>query len=160
MTGYDANTIDDIGSGLSTWRVWTMLASNDIKQRYRRSSLGQFWLTLSMAILVLGMGVLPIRTYSSGMMLRPAFGVSTAVKPDIIILDEIICAGDAAFVEKARVRITGLIKDAAILVLATHDDATLRQFCTVAVWMDSGRVAAAGDIESVLAQYYSEVDKG
>jgi homopolymeric O-antigen transport system ATP-binding protein len=99
---------------------------------------------------------LPVRTYSAGMMLRLAFAVSTATRPDIIILDEMISAGDAAFVEKARMRIAVLIKHASILVLATHDDATLRQFCTVAVWMNSGRVVATGDIDSVLARYHSE----
>jgi lipopolysaccharide transport system permease protein len=57
MAGYYVSTINDIGSGISNWRIWTMLALNDIKQRYRRSMLGQFWLTLSMAILVFGMGV-------------------------------------------------------------------------------------------------------
>ena len=101
---------------------------------------------------------LPIRTYSAGMMLRLAFAVSTATRPEIIILDEMITAGDAIFVEKARARIANLIKHAAILVLATHDDATLRRFCTVAVWMDSGRVAATGDIDSVLARYHSEIE--
>ena len=102
---------------------------------------------------------LPIRTYSAGMMLRLAFAVSTAVKPDIIILDEMVSAGDAAFMEKARARLTELIKHASILVLATHDDGTLKQLCTVAVWMNAGRMAAVGDIDSVLAQYHSEVEK-
>ena len=99
---------------------------------------------------------LPVRTYSAGMMLRLAFAVSTAVKPDIIILDEMITAGDAAFVEKARTRLSKLIKEASILVLATHDDITLRRFCTIAVWMNSGRVAAMGDIDTVLAEYHSD----
>jgi homopolymeric O-antigen transport system permease protein len=57
MTGYYVNALNDIRSAGSSWRVWTMLASNDIKQRYRRSALGQFWLTLSMAILIFGMGI-------------------------------------------------------------------------------------------------------
>jgi ABC-2 type transport system ATP-binding protein/lipopolysaccharide transport system ATP-binding protein len=102
---------------------------------------------------------LPIRTYSAGMMLRLSFAVSTAVKPDIIILDEMVSVGDAAFVEKARARITGLIEKASILVLATHDDALLRQFCPVAVWMNSGRIVAIGGTDSVLAQYHSEIGK-
>lgn len=102
---------------------------------------------------------LPIRTYSAGMMLRLSFGVSTAVKPDIVIMDEIINAGDAAFMEKARLRLSGLINRAAIFVLATHDDATLRQFCPTVVWMKAGRVAAIGDAASVLAQYHSEAEK-
>jgi lipopolysaccharide transport system permease protein len=60
----------DIISGISSWRIWTMLASNDIRQRYRRSTLGQFWLTLSMATLIFGMGAVyailfntEVRTY-------------------------------------------------------------------------------------------------
>lgn len=102
---------------------------------------------------------LPIRTYSAGMMLRLSFAVSTAIQPDIMIFDEMINAGDAAFMDKARIRIATLINQASILVLATHDDATLRQFCPVVVWMDSGRIAAVGDTDSVLAQYHAEVEK-
>lgn len=101
---------------------------------------------------------LPIRTYSSGMMLRLSFAVSTAVKPDIIILDEMITAGDAAFLDKARTRITDLIERASILILATHDDATLRQFCPTVIWMRSGRIAAKGDADAVLAEYHAETE--
>ena len=57
MASYSVDALGDIKSGITAWRIWTMLASNDIKQRYRRSALGQFWLTLSMAILIFGMGV-------------------------------------------------------------------------------------------------------
>ena len=56
MSGYYATAVKDVSSGLAAWRIWTMLASNDIKQRYRRSTLGQFWLTLSMAIMIFSMG--------------------------------------------------------------------------------------------------------
>ena len=101
---------------------------------------------------------LPIRTYSTGMMLRLSFAVSTAVKPDIIILDEMITAGDSAFLEKARTRITNLIEKASILILATHDDATLRQFCPTVIWMRSGRIAAKGDADAVLAEYHTEIE--
>lgn len=56
MPGHYVAAVKDIKSGIETWRIWTMLASTDIKQRYRRSVLGQFWLTLSMAIMIFGMG--------------------------------------------------------------------------------------------------------
>jgi len=56
MSGYYATAVKDVSSGLAAWRIWTMLASNDIKQRYRRSTLGQFWLTLSMATMIFSMG--------------------------------------------------------------------------------------------------------
>jgi ABC-2 type transport system ATP-binding protein/lipopolysaccharide transport system ATP-binding protein len=100
---------------------------------------------------------LPIRTYSAGMMLRLSFAISTAVRPDIIILDEMISVGDAAFVTKARARITNLIQNASILVLATHDDNLLQEFCQTAIWMDYGRVVSMGDTDAVLAHYHSEI---
>ena len=100
---------------------------------------------------------LPIRTYSAGMMLRLSFAISTAVRPDIIILDEMISVGDAAFVTKARARISDLIQNASILVLATHDDNLLQEFCQTAIWINYGRVASMGDTETVLAHYHSEI---
>ncbi len=102
---------------------------------------------------------LPIRTYSAGMMLRLSFAISTAVKPEIIILDEMISVGDAAFITKARARITNLIQNASILVLATHDDNLLQEFCQTAIWMNYGHVASMGDTETVLAHYHSEIGK-
>src|SRR5581483_8411995 len=57
MTRYYADAHDDMRTEIASWRIWTMLASNDIKMRYRRSALGQFWVTLSMAIMIFGMGV-------------------------------------------------------------------------------------------------------
>lgn len=56
MFEYYVTATKDIATGVRAWRIWTMLASNDIKQRYRRSTLGQFWLTLSMGVMILGMG--------------------------------------------------------------------------------------------------------
>ena len=102
---------------------------------------------------------LPIRTYSAGMMLRLSFAVSTAVKPDIIILDEMIGASDLAFIAKARARITNLIENASIFVLASHDGSLLRKLCRTTIWMNYGRVASMGDTELVLVQYDSEIGK-
>ncbi len=99
---------------------------------------------------------LPIRTYSTGMVLRLAFAISTAVGPEILILDEMIGAGDAAFVEKAQARIQKLIKHASIMVLATHDDALVKKLCPTSVWLKGGRLMAAGETESVLNKYHSD----
>jgi ABC-type polysaccharide/polyol phosphate transport system ATPase subunit len=100
---------------------------------------------------------LPIRTYSAGMLLRLAFGVSTAVKPDIIILDEMISAGDAGFMEKAQRRLERLIENASIMVLASHDEALVRKLCPTAVWLHSGRLMARGGTDEVLAQYRASI---
>jgi ABC-type polysaccharide/polyol phosphate transport system ATPase subunit len=98
---------------------------------------------------------LPIRTYSAGMHLRLAFAVTTSVYPDIVILDEMISAGDASFIEKAQRRIQNLIEKASILVLASHDENLVRQLCRTAIWMHAGRVMAMGKTDEVLAKYGS-----
>jgi ABC-type polysaccharide/polyol phosphate transport system ATPase subunit len=102
---------------------------------------------------------LPIRTYSAGMLLRLAFGVSTAVKPDILVLDEMISAGDAGFMGKAQRRLEQLIKNASIMVLASHDEALVRTLCPTAVWLHAGRLMAKGGTDEVLAQYRASIGR-
>jgi ABC-type polysaccharide/polyol phosphate transport system ATPase subunit len=81
---------------------------------------------------------LPMRTYSAGMFARLAFGVSTAAHNDILLIDEGIGAGDAGFQKKARERIEGLFDRTPIVVLASHSEALIDQFCTRRVEMDHG----------------------
>ena len=99
---------------------------------------------------------LPIRTYSSGMLLRLAFGVSTAVDPDIVILDEIIGVGDAAFAERAERRLQKLISSANILFLASHDNEAIKRFCNRAIWLKGGNLMMDGEPETVLAAYAAD----
>ena len=96
---------------------------------------------------------LPVRTYSAGMLMRLTFAVSTCIKPEILLMDEWLSVGDAAFVEKAERRIEALIDRAAILVLASHDLDTLGRICTKGVLLDAGRVQASGPISDVLEKY-------
>ncbi len=72
---------------------------------------------------------LPVRTYSAGMMTRLMFAVATACPPEILLVDEILGAGDAKFQQRAKVRVEKLIQHSSILVLASHADELLRQFC-------------------------------
>ncbi|MDU0343592.1 ABC transporter ATP-binding protein [Bosea rubneri] len=102
---------------------------------------------------------LPIRTYSSGMMLRLAFAVSTAVHPDILILDEIIGVGDAAFAAKAEKRLHSMIEKASIMFLASHDNKTIRRFCTRTLWMKSGRLVMDGTPDEVLSAYGEDISR-
>jgi ABC-type polysaccharide/polyol phosphate transport system ATPase subunit len=99
---------------------------------------------------------LPLRTYSSGMLLRLAFAVTTAVVPEILIMDEMIGAGDAAFVEKAKTRLNQMITQSRILVIASHDSEIIRRFCNRAALMDAGRITSLGPVEEVLATYASQ----
>jgi ABC-2 type transport system ATP-binding protein len=98
---------------------------------------------------------LPLRTYSSGMKMRLAFGVATCIEPDILLVDEGLGAGDAAFIEKANRRLREFTDKAAIIILASHSEALLRQICTTAVLMEQGRVLAVGPTDEVLAIYRS-----
>jgi ABC-type polysaccharide/polyol phosphate transport system ATPase subunit len=102
---------------------------------------------------------LPVRTYSSGMVLRLAFGISTSVTPDILLLDEFFGVGDAAFLEKAERRLNELVSSAGILVFASHSRELIRRLCNKALWLDKGEVRALGDVESVLAEYARHTGK-
>ncbi|MFD2237499.1 ABC transporter ATP-binding protein [Aureimonas populi] len=96
---------------------------------------------------------MPLRTYSSGMATRLAFAVSTSIKPDILLIDEGIGAGDAAFLEQAKQRLESFIGDAGLLVMASHSNDLLRQWCTTGLWMEHGRLRHLGPIEETLEAY-------
>lgn len=82
---------------------------------------------------------MPIRTYSSGMLLRLAFAVSTAVAPEILLLDEWLSVGDAGFREKAERRLLDMIESSAIMVMASHDESLVRRFCSRMLRLEHGR---------------------
>lgn len=96
---------------------------------------------------------LPVRTYSSGMAVRLAFAISTAVKPDILLLDEVVGAGDANFMEKARKRILQLIESVGILVFSSHSEADCKSFCTKGAVMNAGEIVFLGDINDAYEYY-------
>jgi ABC-2 type transport system ATP-binding protein/lipopolysaccharide transport system ATP-binding protein len=93
---------------------------------------------------------LPMRTYSTGMALRLAFGVSTAVQPDVLLLDELITFGDGAFARKAEARMQQLVEKSRILVLASHSPDMLRRYCNKAVLMREGQIVLEGGLDEVL----------
>jgi lipopolysaccharide transport system ATP-binding protein len=95
----------------------------------------------------------PIKTYSTGMLVRLAFAISTAVGGDILLLDETIGAGDATFMIKARERIRKLVEQSEILVLATHDLNTLAGICQRGVLLHRGEVTFDGPISDAIARY-------
>ncbi|MGX9276950.1 ABC transporter ATP-binding protein [Pantoea ananatis] len=96
---------------------------------------------------------LPVRTYSSGMAVRLAFAISTSVKPDILLLDEVIGAGDANFMEKARKRILNLIESVGILVFSSHSESDVKSFCTKGIVLNAGKIVFHGDIDSAYEFY-------
>jgi ABC-type polysaccharide/polyol phosphate transport system ATPase subunit len=96
---------------------------------------------------------LPISTYSSGMLLRLAFGVATAIKPDILLMDEMIGVGDRRFMDRARKRIENVINQSAVLCLASHNEEILQNYCANGVLVDEGRILYNGSIEECLSRY-------
>lgn len=95
----------------------------------------------------------PIKTYSAGMQVRLAFAVSTAVGGDILLLDEVVGAGDANFMGKAKARILELVENAEILLLASHDFATLKSICTRGIVFEHGQVVFDGPIAEAVDHY-------
>ncbi len=95
----------------------------------------------------------PVRTYSTGMMLRLAFAVSTCIDPDILLMDEMIGVGDAHFLEKAERRMERLVDQSRILVIASHSDALINRLCNKVVLLDHGEVKAIGLVAEILDQY-------
>lgn len=96
---------------------------------------------------------MPVRTYSSGMFVRLAFAISTSIEPDIVIMDEMINAGDAQFITKARKRIEKILGNASVFVIASHDISITKQFCKTALWLDKGVAKAIGPVDEVTQAY-------
>ena len=96
---------------------------------------------------------MPVRTYSSGMMVRLCFAVATSVHPEILLMDEWLAAGDAGFLAKARQRMEDFLAGTSILVLASHSMSLLREWCNRAILLDHGRIVAAGSVDDVAAVY-------
>jgi len=96
---------------------------------------------------------MPTRTYSSGMMIRLGFAVSTCIPPEILVMDEWLSAGDARFLDKAQKRMEQFVGSSNILVLASHSVDLLRNWCNRGILLQHGRVAAQGDINDVVAAY-------
>ncbi len=90
---------------------------------------------------------MPLRTYSSGMAMRLAFAISTSVNADVILMDEWLSAGDAGFWEKANQRLSKLVGEAKILVLASHDLNLIRHRCNRIAHLDHGRLVSVEEIE-------------
>jgi ABC-type polysaccharide/polyol phosphate transport system ATPase subunit len=93
----------------------------------------------------------PVRTYSNGMMLRLAFAIATARHPEILLIDEIIGVGDSNFYAKATARLQNLVERSRILIVASHQDDTLRRFCNKILWLSHGSLVKYGAIDVVLA---------
>lgn len=95
----------------------------------------------------------PIKTYSKGMLARLQFAVSTAIKPDILIIDEVLGAGDSYFAGKCAHRMQKLTSSGCTLLLVSHSMAQVLQFCDRAIWLDNGEIRSSGEALKIVKEY-------
>lgn len=95
----------------------------------------------------------PMKTYSAGMSGRLKFAISTAVEPEILLIDEALSAGDASFAERARQRINRLTDRAGVAVLVSHSTQQIKTMCNRSVWLHEGKVISDGDVQDVASKY-------
>lgn len=95
----------------------------------------------------------PIRTYSTGMVARLGFSVATCIRPDILLIDEVLSVGDGKFQEKCLDRMYSFQKEGTTIIIVSHSLATIEAFCDRAVWLDTGCMQAIGDVEKVIGHY-------
>jgi ABC-type polysaccharide/polyol phosphate transport system ATPase subunit len=99
---------------------------------------------------------MPMRTYSTGMYLRLAFAVSTLEVPDILVLDEVINAGDLGFQERMEERLESFIGQSKAVVLSSHDFGALKRWCTRALWLRDGKIVDDGPVDNIIESYLVE----
>lgn len=96
----------------------------------------------------------PVKTYSSGMMMRLAFAVQTVIQPELLIVDEALSVGDARFQKKCFSRLEQLRENGTTILLVTHDTGTAVQFCSKAVIIEKGQIYSQGEPQSISRQYH------
>jgi lipopolysaccharide transport system ATP-binding protein len=99
---------------------------------------------------------LPVRIYSSGMLLRLAFSVSTSITADILIMDEWLSVGDGAFAERASNRLRELVDSSEILVIASHTRSLIEETCNKVVWLEHGVIKKVGPVAEIVPEYFGD----
>ena len=96
---------------------------------------------------------MPVKYYSTGMYMKLAFAIATAVNPDILILDELFAGGDAEFIDRAKERMLRFVDQSSILVFVSHQPELIRSLCNRVIWIDHGRIVMDGPTETILKSY-------
>ena len=100
----------------------------------------------------------PIKYYSTGMYMRLAFSVATAIHPEILILDELFAGGDASFIIKAKERMMKCVDNASIVIIVSHQQELIRELCQRVIYLDKGEIISDGPTDDVLAEYDAKED--
>ncbi|CAN1209708.1 Teichoic-acid-transporting ATPase [Tumidithrix helvetica PCC 7403] len=95
----------------------------------------------------------PVKTYSTGMNARLAFAITTAIKPEILVVDEVLSVGDAYFVGKAMKRMIDLCDQGKALLFVSHSTSSIQMLCDTVIWMENGTIRNMGEAEYIIRQY-------
>ena len=101
----------------------------------------------------------PLRTYSSGMVARLAFAIATDVKPDILLIDEVLSVGDINFTKKCNTRMSAYKNNGTTLVIVSHSLATVSELCDRVIWLEHGTIRAVGEAAEVIKAYQQEKEQ-
>jgi len=96
---------------------------------------------------------MPLRSYSAGMRTRLGISIITALRPDVLLIDEVFGAGDARFAEKSREKLLSILEQSRILMFASHSESLLHTLCNEAILMDHGKLVMRGTVAEVLLEY-------
>ncbi len=99
----------------------------------------------------------PLRTYSSGMQMRLAFAIAAHIEADVLLIDEVLAVGDAAFQQKCLKRIARFAEEGRTVVLVSHDASLVRKLCDRVLWLRRGELVAHGEVDVVVGQYLAEM---
>ena len=96
----------------------------------------------------------PIKNFSSGMIAKLAFSISTIVSPDILIVDEILSVGDIKFQEKSKTKMMEMIKGGTTVLYVSHSLESIKDLCSRVIWLEHGQIVKIGDAEIICDEYY------
>ncbi|ANE47050.1 hypothetical protein SY83_13115 [Paenibacillus swuensis] len=102
----------------------------------------------------------PVKIYSSGMYMRLAFSIAINVEPDLLLIDEILSVGDAAFQTKCIEKIKQLQSLGTTIVIVSHDNGTIERLCHRAIWIELGEIKEDGNVKEVVLKYMNKLNKG
>lgn len=98
----------------------------------------------------------PVKNYSSGMLFRLAFSISSFSNPEILIMDEWITVGDQNFVRKVENRLNSMLSDVKLLIIASHSEAIIRKLCNKAIILNDGFIKDIGDVDGICDKYFNK----
>lgn len=99
---------------------------------------------------------MPVKNYSSGMVVRLGFSIASSVEPEILLIDEVLAVGDEAFQRKCNEKIEEFRRDGRTIILVSHGLSQVQQLCTVTAWLDKGHIRAVGKTNDILSEYLGE----